>query len=107
MQNRTMRAVVSTRQPAALLDFCMTWRTFKEIDRDAAQSLDPLCPRPKYMRAAPALQTLQAMKRPVKCPLNEANKRIRPGGRILDRQAPTFPFTIGLKAIKGSSAGPV
>src|SRR5271165_677463 len=40
MQNRTMRAVVSTRQPAASLDFCMTWRTFVEIDRDPAWSLE-------------------------------------------------------------------
>jgi hypothetical protein len=54
-----------------------------------------------------ALQTLQAMKRPVKCLLNETTKRIRPGGRIPDHHAPTFPFTIGLNAIKGSSAVPV
>jgi hypothetical protein len=30
----------------------------------------------------------------------------RPLGRVLMRQAPTVPFTIGLKAIKGSSAVP-
>ena len=92
-----MRAVVSTRQPAALLDFCMTWRTFKEIDRDAAQSLDPLRHRPTYMRAALGLANITSDERPV----------IRPRGRILNHQAPTFPFTIGLKAIKGSSALPV
>src|SRR5882672_6512821 len=107
MQNRTMRAVVSTRQPAALLDFCMTWRTFKEIDRDAEQSLNPLRHRPMYMRARPVLQTVQAMKHRVKCLWNETGNRIRPCGRILNHQAPTFPFTIGLKAIKGSRAVPV
>jgi hypothetical protein len=31
----------------------------------------------------------------------------RPWGRMLKRQAPTVPFTIGLNAIKGSSAVPV
>src|ERR1700688_1688035 len=53
------------------------------------------------------LQTLQAMKRPVKCLWNETTKSIRAHGRILNHQAPTFPFTIGLKAIKGCSAVPV
>ena len=33
MQNRTMRAAVSTRVASALLDFCMTWRTFMDIDQ--------------------------------------------------------------------------
>src|SRR5271166_3818280 len=33
MQNRTMRAAVSTRRGAALRELFMTWRTFTEIDR--------------------------------------------------------------------------
>src|SRR5271165_5807308 len=33
MQNRTLRAAVSTRGGSALRELCMTWRTFMEIDR--------------------------------------------------------------------------
>jgi hypothetical protein len=36
----------------------MTWHTFKEIDRDAAQSSDRLRHRPEYMRAALGLANI-------------------------------------------------
>jgi hypothetical protein len=42
----------------------MTWRTFKEIDRDAAQSSDPLRPRPYYVRAALRLANITSDEAP-------------------------------------------
>jgi hypothetical protein len=42
----------------------MTWRTFEEIDRDAAQSLGPLRRRPAYMRAALGLANITSDEAP-------------------------------------------
>src|SRR5579863_9714170 len=97
MQNRTMRAVVSTQQAATALDFCMTWRTFRE----------------KLSRLGAAVgctgaHNLQATQRRVYCLWIETTCARRAGlaAGIAFRQ-PTLPDTIGWKAIKGSSAVPV
>src|SRR5580698_1136007 len=87
MQNRTMRAAVSTRQPAASRQFCMTWRTFTENDPSAAQASD-------FRDGARAAACLRIETwDPARSPDSP-------------RQPPTVPFTIGLKAIKGSSVEP-
>src|ERR1700722_1143352 len=94
MQNRTMRAVVSTQQAAAAPDFCMTWRTFMEdLSRRSA---------------AVWVHNLQATLRRVYCLRIETTRRngAGPAAGNAFRQL-TFPATIGWKAISGSSAVPV
>jgi len=59
------------------------------------------------MRTMLGFVDITSDKSPNSCLWNEtAWKRIRPCGRILMHQAPTVPFTIGLKAINGCSAVP-
>src|ERR1700734_2158381 len=93
MQNRTMRAVVSTRQPAASLDFCMTWRTFVEID---AHTVD-------VRRAAQSGRVSSLTMRCAQAPSNGS----APAAGSSIHQLQMVPFTMGLKAIKGSRAVPV
>src|ERR1700722_4574721 len=93
MQNRTMRAVVSTQQAAAAPDFCMTWRTFMEdLSRRSA---------------AVWVHNLQATLRRVYCLRIETTQReAGPAAGNAFRQL-TFPDTMGWKAIRGWSAVPV
>ncbi len=120
MQNRTLRGEVSTRTGAASRSPSMTWLTSMKSraawrERDVLQwprrtpcpTRRPLsAPRPRWFAMLSVVHRHGRLRRAMRGP---DPKRIVVRKRHMPtvRYAPTVPLTMGLKAIKGSSADPV